>query len=89
MDEQENRPGAASNQTTNYKQPVDDEVLKAKDVQQPDRSAYDITLAGRWSVYGSINLIHNPDEQPAVDPLEDKTQSQQKYKSFIFQIFLF
>lgn len=52
--------------------PVDDKVLKAKDVQQTDGSSDDGTLAGRRSEYGSINLIHYPDKQPPVDPLDDR-----------------
>lgn len=62
-----------NDQTTKYKQPVDDEVLKTKNVQQPDRPARDVTLAGRWPVYSGVDFIHNPDKQPPVDPLEDKT----------------
>ena len=55
------------------KSPVDDEVLKTKDVEQPDRPAYYVTLTGRRSVDGSIDLINNPDKQPPVDPLEEET----------------
>lgn len=65
-----------SNQTSENKSPVDDEVLETKDVQQPDGPAYDVTLTGWWSEYGSIDLIHNPDKQPSVDPLEDEIQGQ-------------
>lgn len=61
-----------SNKTTKNKSPVDNKVLKTKDVQQPDRPANDVTLAGWRSVYGSIDFIHNPDKQPPVDPLKDE-----------------
>lgn len=68
-----NWPDSASNQTAEYERPVDNEVLEAEDVQQPDRPAYDVAFTRRWPVYSSVNLIHDPHKQPAVDPLEDET----------------
>lgn len=56
------------------KSPVDDKVLETKDVQQPDRPANAVALAGRRSVYGGIDFIHDPDKEPPVDPLQDEPQ---------------
>ena len=64
------------NKNTKNKSPVDDKVLETKDVQQPDRPAHDVGLVGWRSVYGSIDLIHNPDKQPPVDPLEEESHGQ-------------
>lgn len=54
--------------------PVDNEVLKAKDVQQADRPGRDLGLTGRGPVDSSIDLVHDPDKQSAVDPLEEEKQ---------------
>ena len=50
--------------------PVDKEVLETKDVQQSDGPGLDLGLTGRGPVDSSIDLVHDPDEQPAVNPLE-------------------
>lgn len=53
--------------------PVDNKVLEAKDVQQPNWSAHNAALTGWRSAYGSIDLIYNPDKQTPIDPLEEET----------------
>lgn len=51
-------------------QPVYAKVLKSKDVQQANGTTHDvIVVAGRGSVYGGVDLVHNPHKQSTVNTL--------------------
>lgn len=49
--------------------PVVGEVLKAEDVQQADGASHGLGLCGWRFVDGSVDLVHDPNEQPAVNSL--------------------
>lgn len=55
--------------------PVDSKVLKAEDVQQTDGASDGFGLRGRRLVDGSVDLLHNPHEQAAVNTLNTHTAS--------------
>lgn len=50
--------------------PVHCEVLKAKDIKQPNGSSDTLVLVGRRSVNGSIDLLYNPYKKPSIDSLK-------------------
>lgn len=49
--------------------PVHVKALKSKDVQHADGATKVFSIAF-WFVNGSIDLLNNPDEHPAVDTLD-------------------
>lgn len=50
--------------------PVHGEVLKAKDIEQPNGSPDTLVLEGGRPVNGSVDLFHDPYKEPSVDSLK-------------------
>lgn len=54
--------------------PVHSKVLEPKDVQEADGPARVLHILGGRLVNCSVDLVHNPHEQPPVDPLKGSNQ---------------
>lgn len=55
--------------------PVHSKVLEPKDVQKADGAARVLHLLGGGLVNRCVDLIHNPDKEPPVDPLRGRAAS--------------
>lgn len=55
--------------------PVHRKVLKPEDVQEANGAASVLHFLGGGLVNRSIDLVHNPDEEPPIDPLRGRAAS--------------
>lgn len=55
--------------------PVYGKVLKPKDVQKANGAARVLHLLGGGLVNRCVDLVHDPDEEPPVDPLRGRAAS--------------
>lgn len=55
--------------------PVHSKVLEPKDVQKADGAARILHLLGGGLVNRCVDLVHDPDKEPPVDPLRGRAAS--------------
>lgn len=55
--------------------PVHRKVLEPEDVQEADGAARALHFLGGGLVDRSIDLVHNPDKEPPIDPLRGRAAS--------------